>query len=785
MTGGGLWCVAGLHFGRPVMLGPVGALAVFALIATVWNYSRVPLRGWPRMAGAALKILGFALLLLCLLEPQWVTSAPKEKANVVAVLLDDSKSMRLPDVRAGITRGQRLMEAWKEGALTWRSALDKEFRVRSFQFGGTLREQGRGSEPAFDGSPSLLGGALRQLRDRMGEAPVAVVALTDGVAADLAELDAASLPPVYPVVFGSKTGEKDLAIGSVTVTQGAFEDAPVTLGVEVRATGFSGAVKARVRVECIDPPAPAGADPVLVRSELEVPPAPGRATTQIQFTPPRSGPTFYAVRLESPDIKPEAELTTENNAREVCVNRARGPHRLLYVAGRPNWEFGVMRRALEADAELQLQALIRIAKREPKFTFKGRGGESTNPLFRGFQKGEDADLQRYDQPVVVRINVDSVEDLKSGFPKTVEELFSFKALILDDIEAEFFSSDQQRMIQRFVAERGGGLLMLGGMESFEGGGWRETPVETVLPVWMGKDSPPAGASHWALSREGLLEPWVRRRKTETEETDRIRRLPPLEVVNGVAGIKPAASVLAWTQGGSGQKPALVTQRYGLGRSAALLAGDLFRWGIGEPAHGQDVAKLWRQIARWLVADVPTAVDATAVWSVPAQSARIQIKVRDTGARPVEDAEVRVRVRRVGESEAATLDLRAEAASEPGVYVLEHPVASEGAFVANVSAFQADGTLAGTAEVGWVQDNVETEFQNALPDFAAMDALARSTGGELIAVDDLEKLPSRLRKVPQLLTELRVRPLWHSSGAFALALLCLSAEWIIRRKGGAA
>jgi hypothetical protein len=244
-------------------------------------------------------------------------------------------------------------------------------------------------------------------------------------------------------------------------------------------------------------------------------------------------------------------------------------------------------------------------------------------------------------------------------------------------------------------------------------------------------------------------------------------------------------VLAWAQGRAGQKPALVTQRYGLGRSAALLSGDLFRWGIGEPLHAQDLGKLWRQIARWLVADVPNPVDAVPVWSAVTQTARIHVKVRDPQARPVEDAEVKVRIRRVGEVEAAAIEIRAEAATETGTYVLDHAVAARGAFVADVSAFQSDGTLAGTATTGWVQDDLETEFQNALPDRGAMENLAQRTGGEVIAVEALDSLPGRLRNAPRLLTELRVRPLWHNGVAFAMALACLTAEWVLRRKGGAA
>ena len=77
---------------------------------------------------------------------------------------------------------------------------------------------------------------------------------------------------------------------------------------------------------------------------------------------------------------------------------------MLYVSGRPNWEYKFLHRAVEADEQTQLVGLIRIAKREPKFEFRGRAGESSNPLFRGFGNQSKEEIERYDQPVLVRLN---------------------------------------------------------------------------------------------------------------------------------------------------------------------------------------------------------------------------------------------------------------------------------------------------------------------------------------------------------------------------------------------
>eukprot|EP01035_Chromulina_nebulosa_P011409 gene11409-15257_t len=99
-----------------------------------------------------------------------------------------------------------------------------------------------------------------------------------------------------------------------------------------------------------------------------------------------------------------------------------------------------------------------MAKREPKFDFRGRAGETSNPLFRGFGNQSAEEVQRYDQPVLMRLNTRDEVELRAGFPRTPEDLFGYHAVIVDDLEAEFFAPDQAQLLQKFVSERGGGFL---------------------------------------------------------------------------------------------------------------------------------------------------------------------------------------------------------------------------------------------------------------------------------------------------------------------------------------
>ena len=80
------------------------------------------------------------------------------------------------------------------------------------------------------------------------------------------------------------------------------------------------------------------------------------------------------------------------------------------------------------------------------------------------------------EQVPARCDVGSPDELVGGFPKTREELFAYRAIILGSVEAASFSPEQLRMLADFVSKRGGGLLMLGGRRSFAEGGWAGTPV---------------------------------------------------------------------------------------------------------------------------------------------------------------------------------------------------------------------------------------------------------------------------------------------------------------------
>ncbi|RME95928.1 MAG: hypothetical protein D6766_01970 [Verrucomicrobia bacterium] len=773
-------------------LGPAAAAVALALASAWWSYRRAPAGFWTTVC-VALKTFGVGLLAFCLLEPLRTGQRARPGANLFAVVADNSQGLQVHDEGDPLSRGERLRRLLDPQA-GWLRQLEEDFAVRKLQFDTHLRTLADFAGLDFQGRASALLTSLQQLRERYKGRPLAgILVLTDGIATDeTGPFDwPEDAPPVYPVVIGRPGSVRDLALRRTSVRETAFEDAPVTIEVEAEAIGLA----RRTVVAVLR--GPDGRERERQTREVRSPAESLRF--RFEFRPEAAGLAFHGVELvataaASRDTNAVSEeATLLNNRAVVPVQRGRGPHRILYVAGRPNWEYKFLNRAVQADPEVQLVALIRVALREPKFAFLGRAGESGNPLFRGFGDQSREEVARYDQPVLVRLNTRDARELAGGFPATPEELFEYEAVILDDVEAAFFKADQLALLRRFVADRGGGLLMLGGAESFREGGYERTPVAELLPVYLDRVPRPAMPEgvRFELTPAGWLEPWTRLRETEAAERARLEAMPPFRVLNAVPEAKPAAQVLAVARDANDRAwPALVAHRFGRGRAAALLVGDLWRWGMRGPEARRDMERFWRQTLRWLVRDTARRVELLArPLADPPGSVRLEARVRTAAYEPEDEAAVWVTIQNVpypGDTNAPlpALRLRAEPSSdEPGLFTVLHTAPRAGAFRAEATATNYLGALIGEAEAGWTVDPAAAEFRSLQPNLGLLETIARVSGGRVVEPAELDALVRELPTRGAPVMETWNRPLWHNPWVFLAALLAFVVEWGLRRAKG--
>jgi uncharacterized membrane protein len=768
-----------------VVLGAIGFVSLF------WSYGASRAQPGVRPVCVFLRGLGIAALIACLLEPHWTGQRAKPGANLFVVMADNSQGMEIHDLGDPASRGQRMKEIIKDGETGWHNTLRESFNVRDYYFDSKLRSSEKLGELDFKGRSSALWTSLQMIRERYEGRPLAgLLLLTDGNATDIPDtgIEVKGLPPIFPVAIGRDESGRDISIQKVIVTQTSFEDAPVTVEAKVSVNGYQNkkvvAVVLDSEGEEVD------------RKVMTVTDKSQQMPFNFELRPEQPGVSFCRLKVGGEKelektVEETGEATLANNSRVVAVDRGAGPYRVLYVSGRPNWEFKFLNRALKADDQTELVGLIRIARREPKFVFRGRVGESSNPLFRGFGNQSEEEIQRYDQPVLIRLNTKDQEELASGFPKIAEDLYGFSAIILDDVESSFFTADQKSLVRKFVSERGGGFMMLGGIDAFQDGKYDKTPIADLLPVYVDESQTLDRFSNlrFELTREGFLQNWVRLRQTEGDEKNRIDLMPDFDVINPLPDVKPGASVVATVTDQFGEKhPALAVQRYGNGRSAALTLGDFWKYGMRSEELAEDFAKSWRQMIRWLVADVPKRVDieASTIAGDPNQAVELTIRAKDPEFNTLDNASVELQVVPIGADgeEQNPIRLQIEpSANESGVYSATYVPRGTGGYLAQTVVTNAAGAEVGKDEVGWTTDLAAEEFRSLKPNRSFLETLAKQTGGEMVFANSLDSFASHLPNKKSPVMEAWTEPLWHTPLVFAFALACFVAEWGLRRWRG--
>jgi uncharacterized membrane protein len=761
----------------------------------LWRaYRRVVMPAWQRNLAIAAKAIALMLIGVCLLDPVRVTDAPIVGANEVIILADNSASLSIAEQSGAEPRSAQLRAALGSDSGMWAEWLERlraTFRVQIRAVDAQSHAVSSANDLSFVATQSRLARAVMLARDRQTSSVAAVVVLSDGQAQDADAWQAKSGDaPVYTVLVGRSPPQGDLAVIEASAVANGFEDAPVLVTAKVRQSGYA------EREIAIIVANEAGKVIMVEKHRFAADQAEHLARLRVPVI--KAGLSFLTVATMAADIAPKlgqdfspkaivAETIVQNNQRQLAVDRGAGPYRILYVGGRPNWEHKFMRRAIAKDLDLQLPSLLRIAKREPKFEWRGRTGESSNPLFRGFAGDQQHEAQRYDQPVLQRLGTRDAKELIDGFPKTAELLMGeYRAIILDDVEAAFFTQEQQLLIERFVSERGGSVLMLGGADSFQAGGYDKTPIARVLPVYLDRPTVKSAVENASLqlTREGLLEPWARLRSDQAAEEQRQAAMPTFYSVNQCYSIKPGASVIATLNRDDGQSfPAMVTQRYGNGRGVAMTVGDVWRWGMKDKDNHGDMDKAWRQWLRQLVIDVPDRIALRCEVDAASQTplVKLELRARDAAFAPQDDASVQFEI--TGPGGAMTKVHGEPSTSEPGLFTADYYPGSDGAYRVKANTKIQGDPVDQERISGFVSQAEAEEWSQLAPNAAFLAKIAQDTGGEVIAINDIAMLADRLPSLDSPKKAKQSSPVWHHPFWLALILGLLVSEWGLRRSAG--
>ncbi|HEY3323871.1 MAG TPA: glutamine amidotransferase [Planctomycetota bacterium] len=744
-------------------------LIVAALFALAWwlyaRETRLDHAPRRRTLLTALRCVGLLLVLITVLGPELRLRKRDDHRGIIAVGVDVSRSMSLPsaDQSGKVSRLQRAKDLvlGKEGIS---DKLATAGDVRLYAFGNSARQVQAEELPALaaDDDNTRVAGAIKEIVQLAHGLPLdSIVLLTDGVdtsAADpvaMARYAASRGAAVHTIGLGQRAGGPDVKLLAVKAPRHAqlgtlveftalVDRGPVTEPLELKLFQEQTLLK----TEAI--PQSSSAEPIQVR---------------MSFVPEKEGTA--RMRLEIPPAAGEKIL--ENNTYEFQVEVEEKRVEVLYVEGSPRHEYAFIRRAMWDNRHFKVVTLLRL----------GKG--------RFYYKGDD----------------DSV--LSKGFPETAEALGRFKAVILSDIEAAFFTPQQLALIADFVKVRGGGLLMLGGVNSFNLGGYQGTAVAGVLPVTF--EGTGASATFddtefsFQITEDGASHEILKLTGDTAENGAQWALMPPLRGFNPVFGVKPGARVLAVHSTGAAnptplpaaeaaasRKPVLLAvQDVGAGRTAAFAPANSWRWRMLRKADDDAFRRFWAQMIRWLAVGSKEflAVSTDSAVGGVRQPVTITAQVLDKAHRPFNEAKVIAHVKDpFGNAEELNLPW---ALSEDGVYQAVFRPTEKGEYSIAVDANVGATKLEGAASFMAIESSAE--FLRPALDAAALEGIAKAGGGTVDLDGKAERaVASILSAAKQRQTVLEVveeHELWDAP-ILLLALACVwIVEWVLRKRSGLA
>lgn len=542
----------------PVLLAAASGLSIWLYRAD--RRSCGPLAGW---AVTSLRILLLAFIIFLLLDPALVETVSDEKHGEVLLVIDTSPSMGIEDVEhegGSMSRieavGQLLSSQWVEN-------LEKRFRLSFHTLArkmealpGPPGQLGPENSPGTDLGAPILERALRSPREDLA----GVILLSDGhhnapgdprqAARSLGTLGI----PIITLGVGRTDPPPDLALKAIEAPRKVFRADEISAEITLQSTGIeAGQVTVRVREDGRD----------LASFLIDEIPRTGISHWPLRFTIDEPGRHKLSIGFDA--VKGEA--LAENNRDDVWIEVLDDKARVLYLEGAPRWEYRYLKNTWDRDEKISLDSYLVPAPPQRK--------------------------------------------LPDGFPREPDELFSYDAIILGDIEPRLLDEEIQDTLLEYVRSRGGTIVLVSGPAAMPSA-WQGTGLEELLPVEL--LLPPPGRELGAqLARSGAALSLT----AEGEESEicrlvpgRQRNLELWELLPAPRWYYPLRGTVKGSRllatAGKENAPALVSREIGTGKVFYSGIDSTWKWRLrfGDLLY----KRFWGQVIRWAVSEQLNAVD---------------------------------------------------------------------------------------------------------------------------------------------------------------------------------
>jgi uncharacterized membrane protein len=784
--------------------GIAAGCMLFLIAALLWLVRRTPVQPSPhakitsRRLGIllTLRLLGLAIAILSMIRPTWYYRTEERQPGVIALLIDHSKSMLFKDEHH-FTRWYAAQREWNGVQDEILKLQENNIRVVPYLFHDRLRPFNLEEEPT--GQKTGLFRAVEESykihANVTHERLLAIVALSDGrdnvLSPKLENLG--DLCPVYTVALGRTENQcvlADVNVESIEDPQGVVKTKKL----------YDREIEVWLYLND-EPVAMADRPDRLVSAKIQLPRQPQRnddeeLTHRVKLPAFKVPDTTQDIKLTLRVEPIRDELTFTNNQVSTYVSVTKEGISVLYIDRLRAWEPREIAKALKGDNRITLYT---------DFSYR------------------HADAAEWRKRLI--------DNLK----KNTHEVF-----ILGDIPAHQLGTDILKEIRRMVDRQGGsGLLMIGGHETFQAGGWdkslfvsSERGFDNLLPVDLSvggqiegvgrKDDEADKEIKFHPTRDALRH-FIFQLGLEAEAaSERWGKLRSLTGGSRLGNLTRQSDKLVTTSADGKGDILLAVRDQSRGRTAALAVDTTWRWlqpdeRPGRKPDAREVGQVlhvtfWRNLIIWLARQEAGSqalrlelarrrmetgskqhvdIEAFELLASGKRDVRKPIKLKAGSSTELRQGEVRAKLILPNKTEKnLVLTGTEEDGSKLRGGLSTADTEAEGEYEIVVHAM-----LGGREEVSrarFVTYSTDEEMSNRSANHVDLEKLSAKTGGVCKKHGDLEDILKQIQALDQSKNEgmykfpewdkLKPSPLLYTS-LFLVFVACLAGEWVLRRVWG--
>jgi hypothetical protein len=589
--------------------------------------------------------------------------------------------------------------------------------------------------------------------------------------------------PVFPIALGARQPPPDVAVVAVKTPAAVFKDVEVPVEIDFKVTGLP---EQDLTVSLYH----LGKEKKLLEERTVK--HDGKTvdyTERFQVRLADVGPQnlLATVKPTNPATK---EIRTDNNSWPAVVNIADDKAKVLVIDGEARWEFHYLATALERDRTMKLERVV------------------------------------FDQP---RLNASLTQEQlqklgspRQDLPAGPDALADFDCIILGDVSPEQMPLPERVRLEKYVAERGGTLVLLAGKRwmplaypELEANG-EPDPLRKLLPIEGPRPVTPGDGFRVTLTQRGRETKFMDMERDPRKSLERWASLPPHQW--GVVGqAKKGATTLAWVppvgadpnKTADQDKSALAAlHSYGFGRVLFVGLDSTWRWRFrtGDTYHH----RFWGQTIRWAAAEKPLVTGNEFVrfgtpHPVYNRDENIDVVVRlNEEAGPLKaDLLAGARILRLGdekdkEESVALVPLAKRPAQPrvlegilrdlpPGRYAIELVIpdlADKLIDPASVPGSEIEGKPKRNLRAGFtVLPAPSREMLDLETRYPLLEEIAAKSGGKVFNPEDAGELAEMLTAKSVKNVEHHEQRLWQWWVMLAVVLSLLTVEWVARKWSG--